>query len=1365
MLSIFGQKGGIPAMSVSSNKHTAGFTLVNVLLFLAISSILLAIAIPALTALNRKLELQQLDASARHIFIAAQNQLTALRSNGNVTLLSAATPLSEEPNDYSGTDWHTLSYLDSSNPSHASSLQILLPQGSIDPSLQSGNFVVELDLGTGCVYSVFYSDNSFSYTTDLPRNRAERYHYDLPLGYYGGNVLEGGWDALALPAPTVTITNEETLSVTFYTDNPFPTITDGAFFNGLTYTITVRSEEDPSLYNTFSSDLFPSPFTRDIYTYTLLLDSLVAGEQFQDICPDVPPGDTLSITVSVSYSGSAGIALPSSTTQSANSLFASRSDQTVTLAYARHLQNLEPSVSGVGTVTSAVQVDAIDWAYYEMDFTPISNSEITSFDGSGLSIRNLTVGSTSTFSKAGLFGEFAGGTLSNIRLVNASITGGTYTGGLLGYCNHNLTIDNAALYVDDVANAATYQVRGSRYVGGLVAYCRNLVISNSFAAPGSLSGGASNGAMGGLVAYCDGGASNISRCYANSTISSNTSPIMGGLVGYFGGTRIQNSYALGNLSSASSQYYAGFVGSSSDAVYTNCYAAATFDGAGASTTPYGFSASNLQQLTNCVSLQQNTYEYSTPNSTVPIISYAALTTWTGGTAWTAAAWPNTHPYSAELLSEGNPYPFPRLKSLEHYNDWPEEATFDYTALFAYYERYQDGSYGYHALDASENVILDTLFDTKGALIGDGYVFLTKTPLTWRNRNFYYRSSMHWSQYLGSTTIAINGTSTLYYQYAVPDYNFDWNYFDNPLSFYEPFIIDDATYWCCPNFAKTAINGATTAPAFDGTVFVRSTRHLSTLGSRYNSFYCTNSNFTFIQELDLDFNLNSYNFLDGIGYSWSSPFRGFYQGNHHSIILDNVSSSWDQALFGYNSGTIQNVNVYTTEALSLGASGLASGVLSGVNYGTIANSSVTFGANCTGYGTYFGAIAGLNTGTITNCLLTTTDAITLSGNYNLLGGFVGENSGSISDSHVRPGVSNYAGLTINGAERAAGFVYRNIGTIYRCSAVGTVNATANWGGVAAGFACYNVASITNSYSNCLVSGFHAAGFAYLSNDSTSIIENCYAMVKVSANQAYGNAAGFTFLGTSRTRNSYVAAEVSGSRSYTFSGQPPHETCYYLDWSKCGFDETGVGLTQPELTQSFVADSVNWGGANTYVYRDQYNSLPDSCPFPLITDLDHYGDWPVTPSAPTSLPLADMENVLGVFYYERRTNDTFYISAAALQYDTPRNSKIPVLAFTFTDFVKADIDLSSYLSTYTLYDSGYGVFWAKNISSLNKFYINNVRLDSLNKNTDLGIHDFYYFIPFPDATTIRYSHDNSGKRSWHVSFFHSPETDTFIALPGY
>ncbi len=181
---------------------------------------------------------------------------------------------------------------------------------------------------------MFYSEESFDYDAVLtPRDRDSRKNSTPMLGYYGGAVLEGG-GVTALPLPQITVTNNEILSISMYTSNPFAgTVTDGTFFGGLRYVVTVRSLADPSKSHTFSTDDIQSRFAVSLYTYTLGLDSLTAAEQFRDICPEITPGENVSVTVTVSYDGPGGTALPATASKTTNSLFASRAGNAVNVAY------------------------------------------------------------------------------------------------------------------------------------------------------------------------------------------------------------------------------------------------------------------------------------------------------------------------------------------------------------------------------------------------------------------------------------------------------------------------------------------------------------------------------------------------------------------------------------------------------------------------------------------------------------------------------------------------------------------------------------------------------------------------------------------------------------------------------------------------------------------------------------------------------------------------------------------------------------------------------------------------------------------------------------------------------------------------
>uniref|UniRef100_UPI0006C7CB34 YDG domain-containing protein n=1 Tax=Neptunomonas antarctica TaxID=619304 RepID=UPI0006C7CB34 len=128
-----------------------------------------------------------------------------------------------------------------------------------------------------------------------------------------------------------------------------------------------------------------------------------------------------------------------------------------------------------------------------------------SFDGLGHSIANLSINSPTT-DYIGLFRiATAGSVITNVGLLDASVTGKAHVGGLVGYDNGG-TISNSYI---------TGNVAGELRVGGLVGSSDLATISNSYAT-------------------------------ANVTATDNNA---GGLVGHFNNSKISNSYASGSLSS------------------------------------------------------------------------------------------------------------------------------------------------------------------------------------------------------------------------------------------------------------------------------------------------------------------------------------------------------------------------------------------------------------------------------------------------------------------------------------------------------------------------------------------------------------------------------------------------------------------------------------------------------------------------------------------------------------------------------------------------------------------------------------------------------------------------------------------------
>ncbi len=532
-------------------------------------------------------------------------------------------------------------------------------------------------------------------------------------------------------------------------------------------------------------------------------------------------------------------------------------------------------------------------------------------------------------------------------------------------------------------------------------------------------------------------------------------------------------------------------------------------------------------------------------------------------------------------------------------------------MLAYYEKYGDGTYGYFTLDDDGSTVLyDTLSDAKGAVTEDGFVMLSPIDFgSTSSRNFTVQTAggdyTFWSNDLGSVTLDYNGNSETFYRYSFPSWVYSNLNYAN-ADFYQYAVIDGETYWYNPHFAKSTVTGASSKPAFGGTAYVRATRQLAALGnSSYTAYW--GGGFTFRQELDLDFTTYSFSIASTVGTSSAAPFAGVYDGGGHTILLNSAAKNNKNALFGYNTGTLRNICVSNSGSFTMGASGSPGGILAAVSTGAIQDCTITFAANLTMTGAPFGTIAGSNTGSISGCLVTSSGARTLSGGGYTGAGFVGDNSGTVSSCFVRPGTATYAGLTLSGTNSIAGFAYANSGTITDCSVTGTVNAGTNSGRTAAGFVFSNTGTINRCYANCLVTGRTAAGFVYTNSDSAAIIQNSYAMINVTGYKNNGGiAAGFAYTGSSGISSCYVASEVSAKVTYTFnySGSSGSD-CYYLSWSGCG--DTATGTAASLSTLQLVFSSSPWGTADTYVYQDQYSGLPSACPYPLVTDLDHYGDW--------------------------------------------------------------------------------------------------------------------------------------------------------------
>jgi len=207
------------------------------------------------------------------------------------------------------------------------------------------------------------------------------------------------------------------------------------------------------------------------------------------------------------------------------------------------MNDLDSTTAGYTELASETADEGKGWQPIGTD----ADSFIGSLDGQGYEIRDLFINRLGEY-YVGLFGIFdEGAQVEDITLVNATVTGYWYVGGLVGanvgavrdsYSSSSVTgfrcVGRLIGYSGGaVSNSySTGSVTGNEYVGGLIGDNQGTV-SNSYSS-GNVTG---SGHVGGLVGLNDIGS--VSNSYSTGSVTGNSS--VGGLVGQNKGT-VSNSF-------------------------------------------------------------------------------------------------------------------------------------------------------------------------------------------------------------------------------------------------------------------------------------------------------------------------------------------------------------------------------------------------------------------------------------------------------------------------------------------------------------------------------------------------------------------------------------------------------------------------------------------------------------------------------------------------------------------------------------------------------------------------------------------------------------------------------------------------------
>jgi hypothetical protein len=188
------------------------------------------------------------------------------------------------------------------------------------------------------------------------------------------------------------------------------------------------------------------------------------------------------------------------------------------------MNDLDSTTAGYTDLASPTANQGTGWQ-------PIGTSDdqfTGSFDGQGYEIKDLFINRPDEDS-AGLFGEVGQeGVTKNIGVVNFTVIGNDYVGGLVGHSDGTVS-----------KSYSTGSVTGQEHVGSLVGH-NGGIVSNSHSS-GSVTG---DSRVGGLVGWNQ---ATLNNSYSSGSVTGNSS--VGGLVGdnwYYEGT-ISNSYSTGSV--------------------------------------------------------------------------------------------------------------------------------------------------------------------------------------------------------------------------------------------------------------------------------------------------------------------------------------------------------------------------------------------------------------------------------------------------------------------------------------------------------------------------------------------------------------------------------------------------------------------------------------------------------------------------------------------------------------------------------------------------------------------------------------------------------------------------------------------------
>lgn len=1200
--SFFVPFGGVKmrAAAMQTKRKIKGFTLTETLVVVAVLVILAAFAAPNLIQNWKQLQITELDGTARQIFLAAQNDLMDQKTSGQLVTLAAKSTVVQSKQVTEGASTKTLYYIESGTA------QSDLTRTAALLSTLSGSYVLYLDPASGDVTDVYYSKDALT-QADVEALHTDGDDAELRaeegIGYYGGlKVSSAGaiHNETEHPQETLELVNGEDLYARLVYpnlgqafSNPERVLATVTVSDQHANTVTLTADGDSALGSTAPASVYASVDTDNGYTLYILLDSQVSGCSFPTLYPTLTAGDDITLTASLTYSGTP--VFQNAVIGTTNSLFAAKYSSTVTqngithrqgveFAYARQLSNLRFYSLGAGSAVQTADIDYTKDASHRLKtmmpvaahlnaapdtFTPVSLTDtqsgitIDGEDGRGTlhTLSNFRISGTDS---VGLIGSCTvSAEIQNLRLKDFTVSGRAGVGTLIGKLQSDgaVTVKNCGVYQSAAGAGSVSGGKGASSdadtpTGGLIGIMQakngdRVIVENCFSAVGVAN---SQQQAGGLIGKISGGTTavpvKILSSYASGSTAAGTAgayrDVSGGLIGAAGDTvTVASCFSSADVYGSAS--CGGLVGSNAGTLSaTGSYACGTVITGGKVTYGPLVNGSGTAAYTDCRYLNQtgdpsasDAYSGAAPAGVIAC-EYDDLTKSAAGTAISNRV-SACHPYRSDL--QGTAYPFGMVAD-EYYGDWPERyapashSNLSLNAYVVYYEKYGDGSWGYYTIDKNGGVIGDEqtgmLKGNDYSIISSGYGMLVKN-YDFAVETAVYRGELSSQNGWFTGVQAVSGllASKIEGEYSL--YAFSTSLKSD---------IDTAQSWGNPSITLKDTDGETRSiyiarnfvqvsnTSSYSTMQVRTAAQLQNLSDHpgNNDYYYWNiGSYTFFQSHDIA--VNSSTFFSSLS-NWSGA--GYtYDGQENKIAGLSIP------LFNNSYGAVKNVRL-TDVAISQ-RSDAAALVVS--NQGTIQNCWVLSGSVISSSGSAAGLVVTNNS----------------------------TSSSAIMDSFTACAVTSTS-------QDAAGLVITNGwgSTIYNCIASGSVTANQK-GKSAAGLVITNNGAISLSYSTCTVTATGTGGNAsgLIDNQSSGgTVDSSYYSGTVSATGTNSTAVGFCrSVGQGSVSNCFAVGAVSsagGTSGFTATADP---------WNGHVHDCYAATKLSGKMVSGFTADDLNANASAT------------------------------------------------------------------------------------------------------------------------------------------------------------------------------------------